>query len=375
MRVVVTGGLGFIGSAVIRHLLGPDFAGRIDPSDKVDVMNIDVETYASTRGAVRAVADSPRYRHVAVDIADGQAVRAVMADFAPDAVVHLAAETHVDRSIDEPGSFVRTNVVGTYELLETARHEAERRGVLDTFRFLHVSTDEVFGSLTMDDDPFTEATPYNPRSPYSASKAASDHFVRAWHETFGLATVITNCSNNYGPFQFPEKLIPLMILRAAAGEPLPVYGQGANVRDWLHVEDHARAIADALLAGVPGETYVVGGNAERSNLDVVRTICDLVDTELGDRSGTRRELITFVEDRPGHDLRYAIDPGRAAVDIGWKPSTDFDSGLRRTVRWYLDNDWWWRPLTEQRYDGRRLGTGSGARGRATDDQPVDHNDP
>ena len=356
MNIVVTGGLGFIGSAVVRLLLGTDLGTRFGTDGAVSVLNIDAETYAATRGSVASVADSDRYRHCSIDIADGSAVRDALVGFEPDAVIHLAAESHVDRSIDGPGAFIRTNVVGTYELLQAARLEAEQRNVLDRIRFLHVSTDEVFGSLSMEDPPFNEATAYDPRSPYSASKAASDHLVRAWHETFGLPTIITNCSNNYGPFHFPEKLIPLMILKAVAREPLPVYGRGDNIRDWLFVEDHARAIVTALLDGAPGQTYAIGGNAERTNLEVVHTICDLVDTELGDEVGSRRELVTSVDDRPGHDLRYAIDPAKAGRELGWKPSVEFEQGLQQTVRWYLDNEWWWRPIVEQRYGGQRLGT-------------------
>ncbi len=349
MRIVVTGGLGFIGSAVVRRL--------IEQTDH-EVCNIDIETYAATKGSVSAVADSPRYRHVALDIADGSSIGRLFDDVCPDAVIHLAAESHVDRSIDGPGAFVQTNVVGTSELLEVSRSNAERRGVLDRFRFVHVSTDEVFGSLGPNDPPFDETTPYDPRSPYSASKAASDHLVRAWHHTYGLPTIITNCSNNYGPFHFPEKLIPLIIVKALAGETLPVYGTGTHIRDWLYVEDHARAIVSALDQGRPGRTYTVGGNAERTNLDVVSTICDLVDAEVGPIPGVdggRRSLITFVADRPGHDLRYAVDASTAAAELGWQPSVDFAEGLARTVRWYIDNEWWWQPLSDGRYDGRRLG--------------------
>ncbi len=347
MRILLTGGLGFIGSAVVRHL--------IDHTDH-DVTNLDVMTYAATQGSVASIADNPRYRHLKVDITDHDAVATAMDDTAPDAVIHLAAESHVDRSIDNPGAFIDTNVVGTFTLLHQARRVAETAARLDTFRFLHVSTDEVFGALTPDDPAFDETTPYDPRSPYSASKAASDHLVRAWHETYGLPTIITNCSNNYGPFHFPEKLIPLMILKAVAGDPLPVYGKGDNVRDWLFVADHARAIVTALETGTPGQTYAIGGNSERTNLDVVETICDLIDDRLGiDPEGPRRRLITFVEDRPGHDLRYAIDATKAKTDLGWEPSLTFEQGLAHTVDWYLANDWWWRPLSDA-YGGQRLGT-------------------
>jgi dTDP-glucose 4,6-dehydratase len=348
MRVLVTGGLGFIGSAVVRHLIGR--TGH-------EVLNVDRGTYAATEGSVASVADSPRYRHSSTDITDGPALRAVVSAFEPDAVIHLAAESHVDRSIDGPGQFIATNVVGTYELLQAVRADAERRGALDRTRFVHVSTDEVFGSLGPDDRPFDETTRYEPRSPYSASKAAADHLVRAWHETYGLATIVTNCSNNYGPFHFPEKLIPLMVLKAMAGQPLPVYGQGDNVRDWLFVEDHAAAIVAALTAGRPGQTYLFGGDAERTNLQVVESVCDLVDRAVDPLPGglSRRSLIEFVADRPGHDLRYAVDASKARRELDWGPSLDFEEGLARTVRWYLDNEWWWGPLVADRYDGRRLG--------------------
>lgn len=350
MKVLVTGGLGFIGSAVVRR-----FINETDHS----VLNLDKKTYAATEGSVASVSGSDRYEQAIVDITDGPAVSAAIDGFEPDSIVHLAAESHVDRSIDGPGEFVSTNVVGTFELLHSARAFAERSGSLDSFRFLHVSTDEVFGALSPTDPAFDESTPYDPRSPYSASKAASDHLVRAWHETYGLNTIITNCSNNYGPFHFPEKLIPLMILKGLAGEPLPVYGKGDNVRDWLFVDDHARAIIRALTHGQPGETYAIGGNAERTNLDVVNTVCDLLDEAVGDLGGSsRRSLVEFVTDRPGHDLRYAIDASKARRELGWEPSITFEEGLARTVRWYLDNEAWWRPLVGDRYQGQRLGTGT-----------------
>ncbi|NNE96974.1 MAG: dTDP-glucose 4,6-dehydratase [Acidimicrobiales bacterium] len=350
MRIVVTGGLGFIGSAVIRAL--------IDETDH-EVLNLDKRTYAATDGSVARVATSDRYHQLDVDIVDGRAVRQAMASFEPDAVIHLAAESHVDRSIDGPGEFIQTNVVGTFELLQAAFGSAQHRRLLDSFRFLHVSTDEVFGALSPTDPPFNESTPYDPRSPYSASKAASDHLVRAWHHTYGLATIITNCSNNYGPFHFPEKLIPLIILKGLAGEALPVYGRGDNVRDWLFVEDHARAIILALESGTPGETYAIGGNAERTNLEVVEAVCDLLDEMVGEIGGeSRRSLISFVTDRPGHDLRYAIDASKVQAELGWAPTRTFEQGLRETVRWYLDNETWWRPLLGSRYRGQRLGTGA-----------------
>ncbi len=346
MRIVVTGGLGFIGSAVVRRLI---------TDTQHHVLNIDKCTYAGTHGSVAAVSGSKRYRYSPTDITDGNALRRDMAEFSPDAVIHLAAESHVDRSIDGPGDFIHTNIVGTYELLQATRSEALSRGALDNLRLIHVSTDEVFGALAMQDNAFDESTPYDPRSPYSASKAASDHLVRAWHETYGLKTIITNCSNNYGPFQFPEKLIPLMIIKALSSDPLPVYGTGENIRDWLFVDDHARAIIAALERGVPGEVYTIGGGEERSNLAVVHSICDLLDAELGGPEHGRRSMIEFVGDRPGHDLRYAVDATKARTELGWEPTLSFEEGLALTVRWYLDNEWWWLPLASERYRGDRLG--------------------
>jgi dTDP-glucose 4,6-dehydratase len=340
MRVVVTGGAGFIGSALCRHLIR---------STDWSVVNLDKLTYAANLASLASVAGAPRYRFVRGDIADRETVRALFDAFRPDAVINLAAESHVDRSIDSASDFVHTNINGTFVLLEEARRLCDR---LDpdaraAFRFHHVSTDEVFGELGPTGK-FTETTPYDPSSPYSASKAASDHLVRAWGRTYGLPGLITNCSNNYGPYQFPEKLVPLMILRALKGQALPVYGAGENVRDWLHVEDHAVALLAVLTKGEPGSTYNIGCSAERRNIDMVETICDLVDDLAGPlASGPRRRLISFVADRPGHDKRYAIDAGKLTARLGWKPAYDLASGLRQTVQWYLDNETWWRPLVER----------------------------
>lgn len=346
--VLVTGGAGFIGSAVVRHLVH-DSPHR--------VVNVDALTYAANLDSVRDVQSSERYVFAKLDIRDRAAVRSVFERHRPDAVIHLAAESHVDRSIDAPGAFVETNVLGTHELLEAARRHWLGLGKRDRglFRFIHVSTDEVFGSLRRDGR-FSVQTPYDPSSPYSASKAASDHLVRAWYRTFGLPTVVTNCSNNYGPFQFPEKLIPLMILNAVEGKELPVYGRGDNVRDWLHVDDHARALILAMEKGEPGQTYLVGGYGERRNLEVVECICDLVDELVGEGSGgSRRGLVRFVEDRPGHDLRYAIDPSKIETELGWVPEHGFEDGLRDTVKWYLENRWWWERVRSGAYRGERLG--------------------
>ena len=349
--VLVTGGAGFIGSAVVRRLVLA--LGR-------RVVNVDKLTYAGHRESLAAVAGHRAHHFVHADVADADRMRALFDEFAPAAVLHLAAESHVDRSVDAPAGFLRTNVEGTFVLLQEAlRHFRRLNGAdRDRFRFVHVSTDEVFGSLGSSGR-FTETTPYDPRSPYSASKAASDHFVRAWHHTYGLPTIVTNCSNNYGPFQFPEKLIPLMILKALAGDPLPVYGTGANVRDWLYVEDHVDALLLVLERGRPGEGYVVGGSAERTNLDVARALCGLVDALAPDPDAAPRErLITFVEDRPGHDMRYAVDASRIERELGWRPRESFDTGLRKTVAWYLANAAWCAAVRARGYDGGRLGLGT-----------------
>lgn len=347
MKVLVTGGAGFIGSAVIRHLIRDRGCA---------VVNVDKLTYAATPEALEDAADHSAYAFVRADIADAEAMAAAFAAHDPDAVMHLAAESHVDRSIDGPADFIQTNLVGTFTLLEAARAHWQRLpgARKAAFRFHHISTDEVFGSLGPRDPAFTETTPYAPNSPYSASKAGSDHLVRAWGETYGLPVVTSNCSNNYGPWQFPEKLIPVMLIAAAEGRPLPVYGKGDNVRDWLFVDDHARALALVLEKGKLGETYNIGGNAERTNLDVVRAICAHMD-------GARPEgaphdgLIDFVTDRPGHDHRYAIDARKIAAELGWRPAETFESGLAKTLDWYLANAPWWREIRARRYDGRRLG--------------------
>ncbi|HYD99295.1 MAG TPA: dTDP-glucose 4,6-dehydratase [Alphaproteobacteria bacterium] len=347
--VLVTGGCGFIGSAVVRHLIAETGAA---------VVNVDKLTYAANPANVASVADDPRYRFERADIRDAAALARIFAEHRPDAVMHLAAESHVDRSIDGPMAFVETNVVGTAALLQAAA--AHWRGLPEgrraDFRFHHVSTDEVYGSLGPT-GLFTEETPYRPNSPYSASKAASDHLARAWHHTYGLPVVTSNCSNNYGPRHFPEKLIPLVLLNALEGRPLPVYGDGLQVRDWLYVEDHARALWAVLTRGRPGEVYNVGGHNEQTNLSVVEGICDLLDELAGPRpEGPRRGLIRFVADRPGHDRRYAIDASKIARELGWAPRETFASGLRRTVEWYLANEAWWRPLREEAT--RRRGAGA-----------------
>jgi dTDP-glucose 4,6-dehydratase len=352
-KILVTGGAGFIGSAVCRLLVGELGMG---------VLNVDKLTYAANLASLKPIADDPRYLFHRADIADRGAIAALLGSFAPDAILHLAAETHVDRSIDGPGDFIKTNIEGTYVLLEAALEywRALPAGRAKRFRFHHVSTDEVFGSLGSDGK-FSEESRYQPNSPYAASKAAADHLVRAWHETFGLPTLMSNCSNNYGPYHFPEKLIPLAILKALGGEPVPVYGKGDNSRDWLYVEDHARALHAVLTEGQPGESYNIGGEGERTNLAVVTAICALLD-ELVPESPHRphARLISFVADRPGHDRRYAMDAAKIRRELGWQPRESFETGLRKTVGWYLGNRWWWEPIWSQRYRGTRLGTGSRA---------------
>jgi dTDP-glucose 4,6-dehydratase len=343
MRILVTGGAGFIGSALVRHLC----------TTGAEVLNIDKLTYAGNLQSLREVASLPSYRFIQADICDRERMDAAFDGFEPDCVMHLAAESHVDRSIDAAGDFIETNVVGTFIMLEAARSYWTRSGKTG-FRFLHVSTDEVYGSLG-DQGRFTETTPYDPSSPYSASKAAADHLASAWARTYGLPVVISNCSNNYGPFHFPEKLIPLAILNALSGETVPVYGDGAQVRDWLHVEDHARALCLIATRGRPGEKYNVGGASEVANIEVVRRICAILDRLRPDGAPHAR-LIKHVEDRPGHDRRYAIDCSKTEREFGWAAQETFDSGLEKTVRWYLDNEWWWAPLRARVYDGRRLGT-------------------
>lgn len=345
MRVLVTGGAGFIGSAVVRHLV---------LEKGYEVLNVDKLTYAGTLTSVKKVETNPFYRFLQADICDGQAISAAISSFRPDRIMHLAAESHVDRSITGARDFVETNVLGTFTMLECARaywQSLEPAGK-EAFRFLHVSTDEVYGSLS-EDGLFEETTPYDPSSPYSASKAASDHLAKAWTRTYGMPIVVSNCSNNYGPFHFPEKLIPLMIISALEGKPLPVYGNGVNIRDWLFVEDHARALDIIAERGRIGETYNVGGRNERRNIDVVKRICTLMD-ELHPAGKPHESLITHVQDRPGHDARYAIDATKLENELGWKAQENFDTGIEKTVKWYLENEWWWGPL-RQNYDGSRLG--------------------
>ncbi|HCI4587631.1 TPA: dTDP-glucose 4,6-dehydratase [Klebsiella quasipneumoniae subsp. quasipneumoniae] len=351
MKILVTGGAGFIGSAVVRHIIE-------NTLDEVRVM--DCLTYAGNLESLAPVAGSERYSFSQTDITNAAAVAAQFSEFNPDIVMHLAAESHVDRSIDGPAAFIQTNVIGTFTLLEAARHywsglgEAQKQA----FRFHHISTDEVYGDLHGTDDLFTEETSYAPSSPYSASKAGSDHLVRAWNRTYGLPVVVTNCSNNYGPYHFPEKLIPLTILNALAGKPLPVYGNGEQIRDWLYVEDHARALYKVATEGKSGETYNIGGHNERKNIDVVRAICTILDKVVAQKPGNIThfaDLITFVTDRPGHDLRYAIDATKIQRDLGWVPQETFESGIEKTVHWYLNNQTWWQHVLDGSYAGERLG--------------------
>jgi dTDP-glucose 4,6-dehydratase len=344
MKILVTGGAGFIGSAMCRLLIASGHG----------VINVDALTYAACLESLASIENDPAYAFEHADICDAPRMAGILAAHRPDAIMHFAAESHVDRSIDDSSAAIRTNIVGTHVLLGAALDywRGLKGAAQDGFRFLHVSTDEVFGSLGADGF-FTETTPYQPNSPYSASKAASDHLVRAWHHTYGLPTIVTNCSNNYGPFHFPEKLIPLMILNAIEGKKLPVYGAGDNVRDWLFVDDHARALFLALTKGIPGETYNIGGHCERRNIDVVKAVCRLLDERLG--GAPRESLIHFVTDRPGHDQRYAIDAGKIERELGWKPSETFESGLARTVDWYLANRPWWEAVRARGYAGERLG--------------------
>ena len=351
MKILITGGAGFIGSAVVRHIID---------NTKDSVLVVDSLTYAGNLESLLPVSSDPRYQFAQANICDRTELDTLFTDFQPDAVMHLAAESHVDRSIDGPAAFIETNIVGTYVLLEAARHfwlslPEEKKSA---FRFHHISTDEVYGDLHGTTDLFTETTPYAPSSPYSASKASSDHLVRAWQRTYGFPTIVTNCSNNYGPYHFPEKLIPLIILNALSGKALPVYGDGAQVRDWLYVEDHARALYKVVTEGVVGETYNIGGHNERKNIDVVKTICELLDELISAKpNGIAKfsELITFVKDRPGHDMRYAIDARKIEQELGWKPQETFESGIRKTVEWYLNNENWWRRVQDGSYAGERLG--------------------
>jgi dTDP-glucose 4,6-dehydratase len=351
MKILITGGAGFIGSALIRYLIN---------DTEHSVLNVDNLTYAGNLESLISVSENPRYSFAQVDICDGEKIRELFTDYQPDAVMHLAAESHVDRSIDKPAAFIETNIVGTYTLLEAARQywanlESTKKSA---FRFHHISTDEVFGDLHGTNDLFTETTPYAPSSPYSASKASSDHLVRAWHRTYGLPIIVTNCSNNYGHFQFPEKLIPVVILNALEGKPLPVYGNGQQIRDWLYVDDHARALLTVLESGTMGETYNIGGHNEKANLTVVQTLCEILDElkpNKPDGITHYADLITYVTDRPGHDLRYAIDASKIERELGWTPQETFETGLRKTVQWYLDNLAWCQHIQDGSYQRERLG--------------------
>ena len=348
MKILLTGGCGFIGSAVIRRAMA---------ATSHEILNIDKMTYAASEAALDTAGANARHTLLRADICDAPAMTAAFQKFQPDAVMHLAAESHVDRSIDGPAAFIQTNLVGTFVLLEAAR--AYWSTLPDSkkqqFRFHHISTDEVFGALDLTDPPFTETTPYDPRSPYSASKAGSDHLVRAWHHTYGLPVIVSNTTNNYGPWQFPEKLIPLIILNALEEKPLPVYGEGQNMRDWLYVEDHAEALLKVVETGVPGATYCIGARQPRKNLDVVKTICALLDLKHPSPHGPRERLITFVRDRPGHDFRYEIDPSAAEPALGWQAAHDFERGLAATIDWYLANQSWWQAIRAGKYSGQRLG--------------------
>jgi len=349
LKILVTGGAGFIGSAVVRLAIARGHS----------IVNVDALTYAACLENVASVSKSPQYFFEHADIRDRNALDTIFEKHQPDAVMHLAAESHVDRSIDGPADFIETNITGTFNMLEAARAYWQAHGKPETFRFHHISTDEVFGSLPSDPSvQFTEETPYDPRSPYSASKASSDHLVRAWHETYGLPVVLTNCSNNYGPYHFPEKLIPVIILNALAGKPLPIYGNGSNIRDWLYVEDHADALLLVLEKGAIGQSYNIGGENERTNLELVQTLCKILDRLKPRNTGTYADLITFVQDRPGHDARYAIDPSRIRDELGWRPSVTVEEGLEKTVQWYLDNEDWWKLLQSRSGVGERLGTKS-----------------
>ena len=349
MKLLVTGGAGFIGSAVVRLAIKRGHS----------VVNLDALTYAACLQNVSSISDDPKYLFKHVDIRNRNELDLAFREHVPDAVMHLAAESHVDRSIDDPSNFIETNVVGTFNMLEAARTFWCASGKPKNFRFHHISTDEVFGSLPSDPSiQFKEGTPYDPRSPYSASKASSDHLVRAWHETYGLPVVLTNCSNNYGPYHFPEKLVPVIILNALAGKPLPIYGNGSNIRDWLYVEDHADALLLVLETGTIGRSYNIGGESELTNLELVQTLCKILDRLKPRNIGAYEELITFVQDRPGHDARYAIDTSRIRSELGWRPSVTIEEGLEKTVRWYLDNQDWWKPLQNRTGVGERLGTKS-----------------
>lgn len=346
MQLLITGGSGFIGSAVVRLAILKGY----------EVINLDALSYAASLNNLGSVSDSEKYTFVNANICDKETLNVIFSEHRPDAILHLAAETHVDRSIDAPSAFIDTNIVGTYNLLDAALKYWTVQGSPETFRFYHISTDEVFGSLPIDPEKkFTEETPYAPRSPYAASKASSDHLVRAWHATYGLPIVISNCSNNYGPYQFPEKLIPFMILNAIAWKPLTIYGDGGNVRDWLYVDDHADAILKILQAGKVGRSYNIGGNSEYTNLEIVSKLCALLDRLLPSKKGHYSQLISFVKDRPGHDQRYAIDPSRVETELHWKPKFSIDAGLEQTVKWYLANDDWWEPFFSRAEVGERLG--------------------